>query len=233
MRRPPSPIIGSLAVIVAYMLLRSGIYHFFPVTSQETWFARDAVMSVLRLSAFTTLFLFNRTWNLARFDFPLKDLGRIALWGLVPLALWAYYFSGSHGDPFAPWMIALGTLTSLIVGLCEEYTFRGPLLATLRQDLSAFSTIFLSSVIFTLYHFQAQPVSSWGMVFLTGVILANLRLRGLSLGSLALLHGLIDASYFLFQQHSQDPFSFPGLAVQNGLLAYALVTYPRSNNEEA
>jgi len=229
MRWPPTVLSGSLLVIAAYMLIRAGIYKLFPVTSHESWFTRDIVMCLPRLAAFAALVYLNRHWKLVRFDFPAKDFGRLALWGAVPLALWVFYFSGSHGDGFAPWMIALGFATSLVVGLFEEYAFRGPLLMALHQRHSLFTAAFLSSLLFTIYHAQAQPLAAWSNIFFTGIILANLRLRGLSLGSLALLHGLIDASYFFFRESSAELFNFHGLALKAGLFSYALWTRPTKN----
>lgn len=226
MRWPPTPVFGALLVIGVYMLARAAVRDLFPVTSQETWFTRDTVMCLPRLAAFALLFYFNRHWQLVRFDFPAKDLARLALRGSIPLALWVFYFSGSRGDDFMPWMIALGFITSMVVGLFEEYAFRGPLLAGLAKRWSDFPAVLVSSLLFTVYHYPVQPVASWGSIFLTGIVMANLRLRGISLGALSLLHGLIDASYFLFSDITQDPFNFHGLVLQLGLFCYALWTRP-------
>jgi membrane protease YdiL (CAAX protease family) len=162
MQRHSSALIGSLAVIVAYVLIRSCVYHFFPVISQDTWFFRDILMSVPRLGAFAALVLLNRFWNAARFDLPLKDFRRAALLGLVPVALWGFYFSGGQGQNFTPFKMFVGFFTSLVVGVFEEYAFRGPLLFALRQRLSLFATVVLSSVLFSIYHVQAQPFRCWG-----------------------------------------------------------------------
>ncbi|HEY1170573.1 MAG TPA: CPBP family intramembrane glutamic endopeptidase [Verrucomicrobiae bacterium] len=225
---PPSPLIGSLVVIAAYMLVRSAIYELFPVTTQESWFLRDAIVCIPRLLALVALLYLNRTWRVARMDFPLKGLGRTILWSIAPLALWTFYFSGSKGDSFVPWMIAVGFITSMIVGLFEEYAFRGPLLTTLHQQLGYVGSILISSFLFALFHLQAQPFSHCLMILLTGIILANLRLRGIGLGWLALLHGLIDASAFLFHTQSADALGLHGLAVHAGLLVLALISYPRA-----
>jgi len=183
-------------------------------------------MSVPRLCAFAALLVLNRSWNLARFDLPLKGFGKAALLGLPPMALWIFYFSGSDGEAFSPFMKFLGLVTSLIVGLFEEYAFRGPLLFALRQRLSLFSTIAVSNVLFAAYHVQAEPVRFWPVIFLTGVIYANLRFRGLSLGWLAIIHGVTDAFYFVFPDINPDIFGFYGLVLQGGLLIYAVATFP-------
>jgi len=227
MHRHSSALIGSLAVICAYVLVRGCVYHFFPVTSQETWFFRDTLMSIPRLGAFAALLLLNRIWNASRFDLPLRDFARAALMGFVPMALWVFYFSAGHGEAFTPFMMLVGFFTSLAVGAFEEYGFRGPLLSALRQRLSLFAAIVLSNVLFAIYHVQAQPPRFWAAIFLTGVIYANLRCRGLSLGWLAAIHGMTDALFFLFPDINPDPFGFYGLVLHAGLLIYAIMTFPR------
>ena len=239
MQRHSSALAGSLAVIVAYVLIRSSVYHFFPVTSQEAWLLRDTLMTVPRLGAFAALVLLNRIWKADRFDLRLWDFGRAALLRFVPTALWVFHFRGGQGDNFTPSQMAVGFFTSLVVGLFEEYAFRGPLLFALRQRLSLLATAVVSSALFAVYHVQAQPMRSWGAIFLTGVIYANLRFRGLSLGWLAIIHGATDAFYFVFPGTTPNLFSFHGVAFQGGLLAYAVLTFPRSkpvgrpSNEDA
>lgn len=185
-------------------------------------------MSIPRLGGFAALLLLNRVWNASRFDLPLREAGRAALMGFAPMALWAFYFSAGRGDPFSPLMMFVGFFTSLVVGAFEEYAFRGPLLFALHQRFSLFTTIAFSNVLFAVFHVQAQPLRSWMAIFLLGVIFANLRFRGLSLGWLALIHGVTDALYFLFPGVLPDPFGFHGLTLQAGLLVYAVITFPLS-----
>jgi membrane protease YdiL (CAAX protease family) len=190
-------------------------------------------MSVPRLGAFAALVLLNRFWNAARFDLPLKDFRRAALLGLVPMALWGFYFSGGQGQNFTPFKMFVGFFTSLVVGVFEEYAFRGPLLFALRQRLSLFATVVLSSVLFSIYHVQAQPFRCWVAIFLTGVIYANLRFRGLDLGWLAVIHGVTDALFFAFPDINPNMFGFYGMVLQAGLLAYAVMTFPWEKLTEA
>jgi hypothetical protein len=101
------------------------------------------------------------------------------------------------------------------------------------QRGSGFSAVVLSNVLFAAFHFQAQPVRAWPSIFLLGVIFAHLRLRGLSLGWLALLHGVLDAGWFWFPWNTPDPFGFYGLVLLAGLLIYAVVTWPRGRVADA
>lgn len=229
MRRYSSALWGSLLVICAYILVRGCVYLLSPVSSLETWFVRDTWMTIPRLAAFGVLLLFNRHWNAAAFSMPLSDCSRAAFMGSVPLALFVLFFSAGHGQSFTTMMMAVGLFTSLVVGLFEEYAFRGPLLSALTERLSLFTTVVISNILFAAFHIQAQPIRLWMIIFLTGVILANLRLRGLSLGWLALIHGVIDASIFLFPSINPEPFGFYGVVLQIGLLIYAVMTFPRSN----
>lgn len=190
-------------------------------------------MSIPRLGAFAALLLLNRIWNASDFDLPIRDSGRAALMGFVPIALWLLYFSAGHGEAFTPNMMYVGFFTSLVVGVFEEYAFRGPLLAALRQRMSLLTTIVFSNVLFAIYHVQAQPLRFWLAISLTGVIYANLRFRGLSLGWLAVIHGVTDASLFFFPDIHPDPFGFYGLVLHLGLLVYAVMTFPRSKVTES
>jgi membrane protease YdiL (CAAX protease family) len=186
-------------------------------------------MSIPRLAAFGVLLLLHRRWNIAAFSMPLRDGSRAAKMGFVPLALWIFFFSAGHGQSFTLMMMAVGFFTSLAVGLFEEYAFRGPLLSALSLRFSIFTAIVLSNVLFAAYHIQAQSIRFWPILFLTGVIFANLRFRGLSIGWLALIHGVTDACFFLFPSINPKPFGFYGLVLQTGLLIYAVVTFPRSS----
>jgi membrane protease YdiL (CAAX protease family) len=232
MHKQSPALFQSLAVICAYVLIRGWVYHCFPVTSVESWFWRDTLMSAPRLGAFSVLLFLNRHESAVRFDLPARDFGKAALLGFVPVALWAFYFSGGTGAAYTRTMMFIGLFTSLIVGAFEEYAYRGPLLFALRQRLSLFASIAVSSLIFTVYHFQAQSLRMWGAIFLAGVIFANLRFRGLSLGWLALIHGIADAFLFFFPSGNPDPFRFYGLVLHAGLLGYAIVTFPRSHLTE-
>lgn len=188
---------------------------------------RDDVMTIPRLMAFTTLLLVNRDWNSANFRLTLKDIWRAMYWGIIPVALWVFYFSCGYGQAFTPYKIAAGCFASLVVGLLEEYAFRGPLLSALRGRTSVVATTALTAALFTIYHIQAQPFTHWGAIFLMGVIFANLRFRGLSVIGLTLIHWIIDALYFCFTDRTPDPFGFVWVAFQVGLLVYAVVTLPR------
>jgi membrane protease YdiL (CAAX protease family) len=221
-----SPIAGTISVVAAYMLVRSAIYFLLPANSLETWFIRDAIMSVPRLAAFGALLILNRTWHSSAFDWQLKDFGRALLYGGLLVAMFIFYHSGSVGPKFPSSMVAALLFTTVPVALFEEYAFRGPLLTGLCQRSSPLMGILLTSGIFAVFHLQAQPLSHWGRIFLIGVILANLRVKGLSLGWLAATHFLLDIVWIFYRSRTPTMTSFHGVAYQIALLLYALASFP-------
>jgi len=227
MQRVSSVLVEAMLVIGWYMLVRACIYSLLPVVSLETWFVRDNWMTIPRVLAFVALLLLNRRWEVAAWTMPWREWARAVWMGWVPVGLYLWNFSVGEGESFTVTMMGVGFFTSLVVGLFEEYAFRGPLLAALAQRFSKFAAVILSNVMFAAFHIQAQPVRAWPTIFLLGVVFAHLRLRGLSLGWLALLHGVIDAAWFWFPINTPGPFGWYGLVLQAGLLIYAVATFPR------
>jgi hypothetical protein len=72
-KRNRAVIIGCLAVVSVYIVVRALIYRVIPVHSLEDWFVRDNVMTMPRLTALAALFLLNTRWKICRFDMPLSD----------------------------------------------------------------------------------------------------------------------------------------------------------------
>jgi membrane protease YdiL (CAAX protease family) len=209
---------ATLLVLLAYVVARNRIYFFFPAHSLESWFVRDTWMTIPRLACFTAIFCIYSGWKTTRTDWRLSGNRKSLTLGFFPVALWCFYTSGSRGDHFPHQMIFIGAATSAIVGLFEEYAFRGPLLIDLAQPASVLRSIFISAFLFTIYHFQAQSLRSWPAIFLTGITFAGLRFRGVSLAWLVLIHTIIDASYFFFGSQTPPTTSLYGVILNLGLL---------------
>ncbi|HWD18706.1 MAG TPA: CPBP family intramembrane glutamic endopeptidase [Verrucomicrobiae bacterium] len=205
------------------MLVRSHVYQVDPIDSVESWFVRDTWMSVPRLAAFLAIFCIHGGWRRPRLDFWRAGDFKVVALGLVVVALWWFYFSGGVGDGFSTDMICIGVATSAVVGLFEEYAFRGPLLVALGPARQA---VLLSSFLFAIYHFQAQSVEAWPAIFGTGVVFASLRFRGASLALLVALHTLIDAGYFFFASGTPAMTSAHGLALTLGALGLGAAVFP-------
>lgn len=234
-KKAVSLIAGSMAVVVLYMLVRAVIYHAMKPATLEDWFARDTLMCVPRLLAFITLLGLDRLfWRTVPFDLKIKEFKQPVLWGGVLILVHAIYWSGSSGSLWPMQIITGALFTTVFVGLFEEYAFRGVLLAGLREAMGPVKAVVVSSIIFAVYHFQAQPVSSWLSIFLIGGILACLRLRGVSIFWLTVIHIIIDDAYFFVG------LTFPAFLSMHNLLFIAGLLIPGaillrglSNGEQA
>jgi hypothetical protein len=65
------------------------------------------------------------------------------------------------------------------------------------------------------------------MPMAAGIILSNLRLKGLSLFWLFTTHTLIDNAYFFFKTDAPGFFSIHHLVLLTGMILYAWITYPK------
>ena len=221
-------LIQALLIIGAYMIIRGVIYLFMPPNSQWAWFYRDCWMSVPRVVTFFSLLLIDRyVWKSSPFDFHIKDIGRGSFYGGILVFIYLFHLIGSYGDPWPKKFILIGIFTSAMVGLFEEYAFRGVILGNLAKKWSKSSAVLGSSAIFTLFHFQAQPLTEWPGIFLAGVVFANLRLKELSLFWLVVIHTVIDAAYFFFGTSMPEFFSTHKLIFLAAMILYGIITYPR------
>lgn len=85
--------------------------------------------------------------------------------------------------------------TSLVVGLHEELVFRGILQNLLLEPLGFFGTVVLSNVVFTVFHFGAQPLDPANAfsIFVTGCVLGVLYQRTGSIMAAIAIHATLDA----------------------------------------
>jgi len=224
---------ATLLVLCAYVVARNRTYFYFPVNSVESWFVRDTWMTVPRLASFIAIFCIYSGWKTARTDWRLSGNRKALSLGFLAVALWCFYTSGSRGARFPREIICVGAATSVIVGLFEEYAFRGPLLMDLARRISVTKAVFLSAFLFTIYHFQAQGLTSWPAIFLTGLTFAGLRFQGVSLTCLVLIHTIIDASYFFFGSQTPPMTSLYGAILNLGLLICSIAAFPFSSSKKA
>jgi membrane protease YdiL (CAAX protease family) len=219
-------LIWSLAVVVTYMTVRFFIYRWAVVSSDTEWFFRDCLMCVPRLLGFIAAFFIHRKFFTS--NSIAADRSRTILWGVGLLGVYivGYFFKGWNPWPLPE--ILIGLVTSMVVGFFEEYLFRGALLGSLLVLKSHAVAIIFSSLLFTVYHWQAQPLMGWPAIFLVGIAFSNARIQGVSLFSLSVIHGLIDTLAFLFW----NPPSWISewiLIVGAGVIA--VVTFPRSQKD--
>ena len=226
------PVLTQAFLIVGvYMLVRSLIYYFMPHTSLESWFYRDCWMTLPRFTAFCVLVFMDRYfWKSTPFDFDFRGIGKASLYGGILLIVYIFYLSGSRGNPWPGNMILGAMFTTPFVGLWEECAFRGVILGNLIKRYSVLFSVLGSSALFTVFHFQAQSLSEWPGIFITGVIFANLRIRGLSIWWLVVIHTAIDVGYFFFGTSMPDVLGSRHMLFLGGLLLYAVFTYPKERN---
>lgn len=210
----------SVLIIAAYMAVRALIYRSHPAYTMEEWMARDILMTLPRLAGFGATLWAMRSDQLPGSSPSPLDRAIAALGLALVVAVWWFWElvpQGRADRPFPDLFIALWT--SLVVGLFEEYMFRGHLLAALPRRWPPLASSGVSAAIFTVYHVQAQPIEAWPMIFLFGVVFGNLRWMGTGLMTLSLAHGLIDWSVFFFsgEAAATQPRALLGLLILVGL----------------
>lgn len=225
--------VATLLILAGYCLVRASIYHRFPVDSVGSWFTRDTWMTVPRFVAFLMIFCVWAGWRTLAADWLPTGSFRAKVVGVVAIVIWCFYYSASGGPFFARNAIVIGTAGSIAVALFEEYAFRGPLLTEWSQRFSPAFGIVVSSVLFTVYHVQAQAVEFWVAIFLTGMMLAGLRCMGMGLGCLVIIHTIVDAAYFFFGSSPPPLASFHGAVLIIGLLICAVMAFPSRNERVA
>jgi membrane protease YdiL (CAAX protease family) len=132
-----------------------------------------------------------------------------------------------------------------LLGFVEEGVFRGVLFYGFSTKLTPFLTVFLSALLFGLFHFVniftgAELMNTTFQVihaFSMGFLYASLRLKIGAIWPLMLMHGLWDFSLFVLQstvKHEQEniPLSV-GLSIAIPALLYGLFVFWRWNKENS
>jgi membrane protease YdiL (CAAX protease family) len=183
-----------LLVIAGYMISRSYVYQRVPVQTTSDWLLRDTIMDLPRIAAaLFTLYFGCRAWGWKKLGFDLKGAGPAAVVGAA-LLLTEIVFSwlGSESFVLPGRSLYIFLFSSFVVGSVEEVLFRGALLNALRDWKGDLAALWASSFLFTIYHVQAQPYAGWPGIFMIGFVMALLRLNGVSILWLILIHGMVD-----------------------------------------
>src|SRR5262245_39924519 len=108
----------ALIILAAYMIVRFVVYLILAAPTLEDWFYRDYVMTLPRLCGFLAICVFLRSHDCALV--VRKRVPRAYVYA-VALLLTSFVFRLSIGwEPWAPRMIYLGLLTSLVVGFLDD-----------------------------------------------------------------------------------------------------------------
>lgn len=192
------PIMGKTAsalfIIILYMAVRAVIYARLPATDYASWFVRDVLMTVPRVAMFLLSLLALRGMRGTSW-LKVRGLDGAVLLIAVLLGEGLAIASFQWAPPPANDIALLGWITTLAVAFFEETCFRGVLFQSLKERLSPLKAAAVSSLIFTVYHLQAQPLTTWPGIFLVGFSFCAAYYRGAGLIWLVLAHELIDAVY--------------------------------------
>lgn len=224
----------TLGVLAAYMAAGGMVRLCIPLVTADDWYRSFLWMSGPRLAGFAALLaLDRRLWRRTPFSFSGSAPAAVAGHAALTLGLWGIFLSRSTGAPWDAGQRWLGVAGCLLVGVFEEYLFRGVLLDALRGRIGAQRGALASSLLFTVYHVRPQAIAAWPHIFLTGAVFANLRLRGMGLASLALIHALVDASFFFVGRDSVREYGASYWVFLAGLFVYAAATYAPGTTKHA
>jgi len=222
------------AVFVSYLFIGLALNRFFPFRDMDQWFRIFLSGTLLRLTALSILLWSERSCDRpVRLDFQGMSGPKISAHAAAMLGLWSLLLTQAHGEPWGLGERVLGVAACLIVGGFEEMLFRGVLLRDLAERLGMARGALASAFLFTIFHTRPQAVAAWPHIFLTGAVFANLRLRGASLGQLALIHGAVDSMFFFYGKEPMTGYGPIYYLFLAGLFLYAAVTAPRRSIETA
>lgn len=204
-RREWIGLVAATAIIGLYMGARAYVYREVPL-DEYSWEFRDTLMNGPRLVGFfLALGIGWRLWGRRYLGFHFRG-GSEAVWiGFLAIIVFhaAFELRPERID-YAGGAILLLTVSSLIVALFEETLFRGLLYRALA-GADARVGLWGSAFLFTIYHWQAQPLTGWPTIFLWGIFYGLMVSRGIGLGWTIAIHALFDATIFLGTQGASPP----------------------------
>lgn len=196
----------SISIVATYMILRFFIYAQIPVFDLNSWVFRDSIMNLPRiLCLLLTIFVVINKRNV-RTEFltgsrKIKSLFLICIL-LICMLLARSFFYGRFDYSGNSLIIVI--LNSFVVGFFEETLFRGAIFESLKKWIGSNGAAFWSSVLFMIYHVQAQNLIEFPLIFLLGLLFAILKGEGFSLINLALLHAIFDSVALIWIPSSQS-----------------------------
>lgn len=155
----------------------------------------ELTASALRLATATAYWFLFRELILCRRPNRAALGSPLLLLGVIPLLLVPFLFDG--GLPSDKTLRAVLALTSVVVAVREEWLYRGVLQNILERHLGWLPALLLSNVVFTLYHYGAQPFTLPGLVelFAMGCVLGLIYFRSGSILAAIALHATYDAAW--------------------------------------
>ena len=194
------------------------VLHYLPWTSVEAELIRTALRIATALVYWWLLktLILSRTANLPRFKSPAVLLA-LLLFLSIPALVGNYQLTSDAAILFA--------ITSLPVGIKEEFLFRGIVQNLLAERYGSPKAILVTSAIFTLWHVGVWNPTVWtfSQIFFAGVILGLIYVGSGSILTVIALHTVYDA-IFCFTPFTANPLNenwgFIPLLGSVGLAAY-------------
>jgi membrane protease YdiL (CAAX protease family) len=190
---------GALSIVLAYMAARWGVNSTLGShAGLDGWQHHDLCMTPLRFAGLVAcLLLMRRQGGVARFRWDFKFSRRAAaLLVLATIGELAWFQSTAGGFDFPPSGIVLGVATTAVVAGFEESLFRGLFYSSLRARFGAPGAAALSSLLFMVFHWGAQPVYEWPQIFGWGMLACGALELGAGLWLTALAHEITDVQWF-------------------------------------
>jgi membrane protease YdiL (CAAX protease family) len=146
-----------------------------------------------RLLSLLIFFLLFRQLVLSKSPQPTRAIHPLAI-AAVSLLLMSPVLVGNYALPNVTTQVVFA-LTSVVVGLREEFLYRGVLQTILESKVGLAQAVLLSNVVFTLCHYGAPSFAGWNIVeiFCAGCILGLLYAATGSLTLVVAVHAVNDA----------------------------------------
>lgn len=178
------------------------------------WFRRDLIMGIPRLAGFALcLLVAGRYGGWRRWGWHGgAPLGPSALLVVLCLGYLAQFLGRAKVVTLTPGQIGIGWLATIPVALFEEAAFRGLIFLGLTERMSARKAAIASSLLFMVWHFQAQNLAEWPSIFLFGMVACASLHAGAGLPVLAVVHELVDSVWYFIGSDGSHPSAYPALA---------------------
>jgi membrane protease YdiL (CAAX protease family) len=176
-----------------------------------------------------TLFIGLRRWSLDQLGFNRKGIWFSLICGiplLVGRQLIVFSIDLGLKPALISWVGVLGNILFYIglVGLVEEFLYRGLVYQAFEEWLGIRWAIWGSSVGFVLWHIFGQGVLVGGAAFFVGLVFALIRWRAGGIIGLIFLHGLYDLEVVLLVMGSNQEL-LDSLDIGRPTLIYPVMTF--------
>jgi len=192
-------ILDAVHLLMVYIFIQSVVD--FPLAMLDYYNGTEYLANPLKsflLDVFSTFFIFYFAWRKA--GVPLKELfpaGKFNLLILIPLLIFLWAAQNIIGEinvqlekvlPPPPWFLELfqrifendhgiyGAILKVVIiaPIVEEMIFRGVIMHGLMRNYSAFTAVFVSALMFALFHLNPWQFPA---TFTLGIVLGILMLR--------------------------------------------------------